>query len=91
MSMEINCSHILVKSKEEADRIAEKLKAGGDFAELASRFSVCPSGREGGNLGWFGKGAMVSEFENAAFALEKDETSTPVKTEFGWHLIKRLG
>ena len=87
MSEEIRASHILVKTEEEANKLYEEIKAGKDFAEAAEEVSLCPSGRAGGDLGYFGKGMMVKPFEDAAFALNKGELSKPVETQFGWHLI----
>ncbi len=86
---EIKASHILVKTKEEAEKIIKELKDGGDFAKIAKEKSECPSKQNGGDLGYFGKGAMVPEFEKAAFALKVGEISKPVQTQFGWHVIKR--
>ena len=63
---------------------------GETFAAIAQQVSQCPSGKKGGDLGKFGRGQMVKEFDTAAFALQKGETSQPVKTQFGYHLIKRL-
>jgi len=85
----VKASHILVKTKGEADKIAiEARKKDADFAALAKKHSTGPSASKGGDLGWFGQGAMVPEFEKAAFSLKKGEVSEPVKTSFGWHLIK---
>ena len=97
MPNEISASHILVdiksRTKEEAQSTIEEilslLKDGGDFAELAKEHSDCPSGSDGGDLGSFGKGAMVPEFEEAAFNLEIGATSEAVETSFGYHLIHR--
>lgn len=86
--MKIRASHILVKTEEEAKKLLEEIKNGADFAKLASEHSMCPSGREGGDLRFFGRGMMVKPFEDAAFALKKGEVSEPVETQFGWHLIK---
>ncbi len=86
---EIKASHILVKTKEEAEEIIKELKGGGDFAKIAKEKSECPSKQNGGDLGYFGKGMMVPEFEKAAFALKVGEISKPVQTQFGWHVIKR--
>ena len=86
---EVNASHILVKTKKEAVSIINKLKNKSQFSELAKTFSVGPSGKNGGNLGWFGPGQMVKEFEKAAFLIEKGNISQkPVKTKFGFHVIK---
>ncbi len=86
--MKIRASHILVKTEEEAKKLLEEIKNGADFAKLASEHSMCPSGRDGGDLRFFGRGMMVKPFEDAAFALKKGEVSEPVETQFGWHLIK---
>ena len=86
---EIRARHILVNEEAEANAIIQELLAGGDFATLAQEKSTGPSGPNGGDLGFFGKGQMVPEFEAAAFALEQGTfTETPVKTQFGWHVIK---
>jgi len=87
--MEIHCAHILVKTELEAKQLLDQLKQGKKFSELAKQ-SLCPSGKKGGDLGKFSRGQMVREFEKAAFSLEKGQLSVPVKTEFGWHIIKRL-
>lgn len=89
--MKVKASHILVKTEEEVNKLVEELANGADFAELAQQVSLCPSGRQGGDLGFFGKGMMVKPFEDAAFALEVGEISAPVETQFGWHLIKLTG
>ncbi len=86
---EISASHILVEAEETAKAIITELDGGKDFAELAREKSTGPSGPNGGALGYFGKGRMVKEFEDAAFALEEGSyTKEPVKTQFGWHVIK---
>ena len=85
---EFNASHILLEKKSEAIEILDKLKNGSDFSELARVYSTGPSGQNGGNLGWFGKGAMVPTFEKAVFSLKVNEVSEPIETQFGWHLIK---
>lgn len=85
----ITASHILVEHEHEAKDLIKKLDEGKTFEVLAKEFSTCPSGKGGGSLGSFGKGQMVPAFETAAFALQPGETSGPVKTEFGYHLIKR--
>ena len=104
MSEQVSASHILVmhegsarssatRSKDEAFAIIEDLKGqiadGADFAELAGQHSDCPSGRNGGSLGVFGRGQMVKAFEDAAFSLSAGETSDIIETEFGYHLIYR--
>ena len=86
----VHCAHILVKTEQEAKMILDQLNKGGNFSQIASQKSLCPSGKRGGDLGIFGRGKMVREFENAAFNLQKGQISQPVKTEFGWHIIKRL-
>ena len=100
----VRASHILLmykgsmrssnpRSKEDAEKeiasIEEKLRAGGDFAELARAHSDCPSSRSGGDLGPFGRGQMVGPFEEAAFSMDVGTTSGVVETPFGFHLIKR--
>ena len=91
MPDKVHCAHILVKSEQEAKEVFEDLADGASFASLAQQKSLCPSRKNGGDLGSFGRGQMVKPFEAAAFKLEKGQTSQPVKTEFGWHIIKRLG
>ncbi len=104
MADRIRASHILLmhqesegggadRSRAEAlkgiDEIKKRLAAGEDFADLAAEFSDCPSGQDGGDLGHFGRGAMVPEFEQAAFALDVGKVSDTVETDFGYHLIAR--
>jgi len=106
MTDQVQASHILLmyegsarstatRSKEEAlaqiEAISEEVAQGGDFGQLAAENSDCPSGRQGGDLGTFGRGQMVGAFEDAAFALEVGETSGVVETDFGYHLIQRTG
>ncbi len=86
---QITASHILVEKEHEVQDLQKKLAAGESFETLAKQFSQCPSGKQGGMLGTFGKGQMVKPFEDAAFALKPGEISGPVKTQFGYHLIKR--
>ena len=88
MTTEIRASHILVKTEEEAKKLYDEIKAGKEFAQIAQEVSLCPSGHNGGDLGFFGKGMMVKPFEDAAFDLEIGEISQPVQTQFGWHLIQ---
>lgn len=85
--VEVRASHILVKTVEEANDLKAKIDNGEDFANLAKQYSTCPSGKEGGDLGYFTKGQMVPEFETVAFSLPVGKVSDPVKTQFGWHLI----
>lgn len=85
---ELNASHILVATEAEANMVIDRLKAGGNFADAARAYSTGPSGPNGGELGWFGKGMMVLSFEAAAYQLQVGEfTNSPVKTQFGWHII----
>ena len=86
---EVHARHILVKTKEEAEAIIKDLDAGGDFQKIAAEKTDDPSGKDsGGDLGWFGPGQMVPEFETAAFALEPGGyTKEPVQSQFGWHVI----
>lgn len=86
---EIRASHILVGDKKQAEELCQKCKAGADFAYMAEKYSKCPSAKKGGDLGMFGKGQMVPQFERAAFALNIGEVSDVVPTQFGFHVIKR--
>ena len=88
MVTEVKASHILVKTEQEALSLLEEIKAGKSFAEAAQEVSMCPSGQNGGDLGYFGRGLMVKEFEVASFEGEKGSISEPIQTQFGWHLIK---
>lgn len=81
-------SHILVENLEKAEEILKEINAGLDFAEAAQKYSSCPSKNSGGNLGKFGKGQMVVEFENAVFDMNVGDISSPVKTQFGYHIIQ---
>ncbi|HEY5797796.1 MAG TPA: peptidylprolyl isomerase, partial [Bosea sp. (in: a-proteobacteria)] len=86
---EINARHILVEDEAQAKAVVERLKKGEDFAKVAAELSKDPgSGKEGGSLGWFTKDRMVPEFADAAFKLTKGQVSEPVKSQFGWHVIK---
>ena len=89
MADKIRCSHILVEKQSVALEIAEKLKNGESFAKMAEQYSMDGSRKRGGDLGFFGRGVMVREFEDAAFKLEKGQVSGLVKTQFGYHIIKR--
>jgi len=88
MVSQVRASHILVDTEKEADRILKKINKGKSFEDMARKFSSCPSGRKGGDLGYFGKGQMVPEFEKAAFNMEAGQVSPPVRTQFGYHIIK---
>jgi len=87
MVKEVRAAHILVAKEDKAKELLHMIKNGASFADMAKQHSMCPSGRKGGDLGWFGKGMMVKEFEDAAFNHAKGEVVGPVKTQFGWHLI----
>lgn len=104
MADQVRASHILLmyagssrssatRSKDEAltqiEALAERIGGGEDFAEVAQEISDCPSGKRGGDLGSFGRGQMVKEFEEAAFGLAVGETSGVIETDFGYHLIQR--
>jgi peptidyl-prolyl cis-trans isomerase C len=88
MTNKVNASHILVKTEIEALACLTYMKQGKSFEELAKEKSLCPSGKKGGNLGSFGRGQMVKEFEQACFTAKKGQIIGPVKTQFGYHLIK---
>jgi peptidyl-prolyl cis-trans isomerase C len=85
---EVRARHILVDSEDKAKEVIAKLKAGGEFAALAKEYSKDPGAAEGGDLGYFTKDQMVVEFADAAFKMKKGDISDPVKTQFGWHVIK---
>lgn len=84
----VRASHILVDTEDEAWAIKSRISEGGNFEELAKQYSKCPSKDKGGDLGFFGRGQMVPEFEQAAFTTPVGQVSDPVKTRFGWHLIQ---
>ncbi len=88
MATFVKASHLLVKTEEEAIKLKEEIAAGKDFAQAAAEVSLCPSGANGGDLGFFSKGQMVKEFEDAAFSMQVGEVSAPIKTQFGYHLIQ---
>jgi parvulin-like peptidyl-prolyl isomerase len=79
-----------MKTEKEAQAAQQRLQRGEKFANIAKEISLCPSGKRGGDLGTFGRGIMVKEFEDAAFALQKGQISAIVKTKFGYHIIRRL-
>lgn len=86
---EVHARHILVKTEAEANSVIDQLNKGADFATLAKKYSTDPGAAAGGDLGWFGHDDMVPAFAAAAFALQPGQyTKTPVKTEFGWHVIR---
>jgi peptidyl-prolyl cis-trans isomerase C len=85
---EVRARHILVESEDEAKQVADELKKGGDFAEIAKKKSKDPGASDGGDLGYFTKEQMVPEFSKVAFELETGKVSDPVKSQFGWHVIK---
>jgi peptidyl-prolyl cis-trans isomerase C len=80
--------HILVDSKEECEALKERIEAGEDFGDIARQYSKCPSGKQGGDLGEFGQGDMVPEFDRVVFTAEVNKVQGPVKTSFGYHLIE---
>ncbi|RXI41137.1 peptidylprolyl isomerase [Clostridium tetani] len=84
----VSTKHILVETKEEAEKIIDEIKNGLSFEEAAKEYSNCPSKGSGGDLGTFGRGRMVKEFEEAAFEMKEGTISNPVKTQFGYHIIK---
>ena len=90
MVSKVNAAHILVKGEDKVKELIGKINSGESFAELAKKFSDCPSGKRGGELSFSGRGQMVREFELAAFDGEKGSVVGPIKTQFGWHLIKVL-
>ncbi len=90
MSDRIRCAHILVKDKLKADELLKRIKDGESFSKIAEENSIDGSRRRGGDLGFFTRGVMVKEFEKAAFALDKGQVSEVIKTQFGYHIIKRL-
>lgn len=91
---QVQALHILVPTEAQAIKIREEIMQGStpsavfaNFMDAAKKYSICPSGKSGGILGWFGRGDMVKPFEQAAFNLPNGEVSQPVQTQFGWHLI----
>ena len=86
---QVRAEHILVLSENEALKLKEKIDSNEiSFEEAAKQFSQCPSGKDGGDLGYFGRGMMVKPFEDAAFSADVNKVTNPVQTQFGWHLIK---
>ena len=91
MANKIKCSHILVQKQSDAIAILDRIKKGEKFGKLAREFSIdTGSAKRDGNLGFFGRGKMVKEFETAAFNLQVGQISEPIKTQYGYHVIKRL-
>ena len=84
----VKASHILLRTENEANQVLDYINKGVDFGELARGFSLCSSKKEDGDLGYFYRGQMVKPFEEKAFSMQKGEISEPVKTQFGWHIIK---
>ena len=80
--------HILVSTEEECQALKDQIEGGADFADLAKEHSSCPSGKEGGDLGEFGPGQMVPEFDSVVFSAELAAVQGPVKTQFGYHLLE---
>lgn len=80
--------HLLVDTEEQCNEIKAKIEAGADFAEMAKEYSSCPSGKNGGDLGSFGRGMMVPEFDAVVFSAPLNEVQGPVQTQFGFHLLE---
>lgn len=80
--------HILVSSEEECQKLKDEIEAGADFGEVAKKNSSCPSGAQGGDLGSFGPGMMVPEFDAVVFSADLNTVQGPVKTQFGYHLLE---
>jgi len=89
--MEWRASHILVKDRKLADELLKRLRQGANFQALAREFSTCPSKAKGGDLGWFGPGKMVKEFEQAVSNAPNRLIPKLVRTQFGFHIIKKTG
>jgi len=88
---QVRASHILVDDESMAKDLKKQIEGGASFEAVAKEHSSCPSSAKGGDLGWFGKGQMVKPFEDAAFSTPEGQLSNPVKTQFGYHLIKVTG
>ncbi|MCF6238553.1 MAG: peptidyl-prolyl cis-trans isomerase [Candidatus Marinimicrobia bacterium] len=89
--MEWRASHILVKNRNLANDLYQRLQKGARFEQLAKEYSTCPSKSKGGDLGWFGSGQMVKPFEEAVQKIPRSRPSKPVSTQFGFHIIKKTG
>ena len=86
---QVSAKHILVSTQQEANDLKAKIESNEiTFEEAAKKYSSCPSGQQGGDLGYFPRGMMVKPFEEAAFSADLDKVTNPVQTQFGWHLIK---
>ena len=85
---EATARHILVASEEQCSQLKSEIEAGADFAELAKKHSTCPSGANGGDLGSFGPGMMVPEFDKVVFSADVHTVQGPVQTQFGYHLLE---
>lgn len=86
--MKASARHILVNTQAECEKIKQAIADGSDFAEMAKKHSLCPSGKEGGELGEFSPGQMVPEFDRVVFKEEVGKVHGPVKTQFGYHLVE---
>jgi peptidyl-prolyl cis-trans isomerase C len=86
--MKARARHILVSTEEKCNELKNEITAGADFAEVAMKNSTCPSSRQGGDLGEFGPGMMVAEFDKVVFSAPINEVQGPVKTQFGFHLLE---
>ncbi|MFN3162615.1 MAG: peptidylprolyl isomerase [Pseudohongiellaceae bacterium] len=80
--------HILVETEEQCQALKDRIEAGEDFADIAREFSTCPSKAQGGDLGQFGPGMMVKEFDEVVFSADVNSLQGPVKTQFGYHLLE---
>lgn len=89
--MEFRASHILVKDRKLAEELLKRIKGGASFSAIARDYSTCPSKSKGGDLGWFGEGAMVPSFEQAVKRMSVGSVSQVVPTQFGYHIIKKTG
>jgi peptidyl-prolyl cis-trans isomerase C len=86
-TLEVRASHLLVGTQSEAEQCRKEILEGKTFAEVAKTVSKCPSGAQGGDLGFFTRGRMVPQFDKVAFELPVGELSEPVQTQFGWHIL----
>jgi len=86
--MKASARHILVATEEKCNELKNEIVAGADFADVARKHSTCPSSRQGGDLGEFGPGMMVAEFDEVVFSAPINEVQGPVKTQFGYHLLE---